>query len=181
MPVCAYVYMLQQHMVVTCCQGSLSPGLASPALGQMAAHWALKSNCAAQDTRPALSSYLGSSCLLGGLLSYSTSSHAKTPLCAGGLWFNLVSIQAEWERKLNKQNGPIITDLSLTCSCRDFADNIKNYGNTSVKMNYIALSCQVLWSTAAQQCNLVNIGYENVWYIMILICHKKIFLIRSWY
>ncbi|KAM7382413.1 hypothetical protein PAMP_002142 [Pampus punctatissimus] len=31
-----------KHMAVTCCQGSLSPGLASPALGQMAAHWALK-------------------------------------------------------------------------------------------------------------------------------------------
>lgn len=81
------VYMLQQHMAATCCQGSLSPGPASPALGQMATHWALKSNCAVEDTRPApaLSSYLGSSCLPGGLFSYSVSSHAKTPLCAGGL------------------------------------------------------------------------------------------------
>ncbi|KAK5862901.1 hypothetical protein PBY51_018251 [Eleginops maclovinus] len=40
------VCMLQQHMAGTCCQGSLSSGLASPAQGQMAAHWALKSNCA---------------------------------------------------------------------------------------------------------------------------------------
>lgn len=121
------VYMLQQHMAVTCCQGSLSPGLASPALGQMAAHWALKSNCAAQDTRPtpAPSSYLGSSCLPGGLFSCSASSHAKTPLCARGPRFNLVSIQAEWKRKLNKQNVPIIIVLSLTCGCRDFADNTR--------------------------------------------------------
>lgn len=37
------VYMLQQHMAVACCQGSLSLGPASPAWGQMAAHWALKS------------------------------------------------------------------------------------------------------------------------------------------
>lgn len=47
------MYMLQQHMAVTCCQGSLSPGLASPAPGQMAAHWAPKTNCGAQDTQPA--------------------------------------------------------------------------------------------------------------------------------
>eukprot|EP00064_Thunnus_orientalis_P000974 superscaffoldBa00000059_g975 len=77
--------MLQQHMAATCCQGSLSPGLASPALGQMAAHWALKSNCAAEDTRSAPSPYLGSSLLPGGLFSCSASSHAKTSLFAGGL------------------------------------------------------------------------------------------------
>lgn len=45
------VCMLQQHMVVTCCQGSLSPGPSSPAWGQMAAHWALKSKkLTARDT-----------------------------------------------------------------------------------------------------------------------------------
>ncbi len=133
------VYVLQQHMAATCCQGSLSPGPASPALGQMAAHWALKSNCAAQDTRPApaLFSYLGSSCLPGGLFSYSASSHARTPECAGGLWFNLVSIQAEWKRELNKQNVPLTLTLSLSCGCRNFADNAKirhsveNYSLTS--------------------------------------------------
>lgn len=106
------VYMLQQHMVVTCCQGSLSPGLATPAPGQMAAHWAPTSNCAAQDTHPTPSSYLGSSCLPGGLFSHGASSHAKTPLCAVGPWFNWVSIQAEWERKNSRklpQNHNIYT------------------------------------------------------------------------
>lgn len=53
------VCLLQQHMVVVCCQGSLFPCLASPALGQMAAPFASKSNCP-QDKRLALSSYLGS-------------------------------------------------------------------------------------------------------------------------
>lgn len=56
------VYMLQQHMAVTCCQGSLSPGLASPARGQMAAHWALKSKSALLKTvgplRPSLLPWL---------------------------------------------------------------------------------------------------------------------------
>lgn len=64
------VYMLQQHMAVTCCQGSLSPGLASPARGQMAAHWALKSKTALLKTAgPLRPSYLGSSRLPGGLFS----------------------------------------------------------------------------------------------------------------
>lgn len=76
------VYMLQQHMAVTCCQGSLSPGLASPALGQMAAHWAPKTNCAARDTPgPAPSLYLGSSCLPGGLFSCGVLLTCQTPLC----------------------------------------------------------------------------------------------------
>jgi len=82
MQVCVYIF--QEHMAITCCQGSLSPGLASPATGQMAAHWAPKSNCAAQDTLPALCSYLGSSCLPGGIFSYNTSLDAKTLLYAGG-------------------------------------------------------------------------------------------------
>lgn len=38
------VYVLQQHMAVTRCQGSSSPGPAPPARGQMAAHWALRSS-----------------------------------------------------------------------------------------------------------------------------------------
>lgn len=129
------MYMLQQHMAVTCCQGSLSPGLASPALGQMAAHWALKSNCAAQDTRPTPSSYLGSSCLPGGLFSYSTSSHAKTPLCAGGLWFNWVSIQAEWKRQISINKCTyyhgFITQLWL-----------QRFSKTNIKSNCIVPDCR---------------------------------------
>lgn len=46
------MYVLGQHMAAPCCRGSLSPGLASPALGQMVARWALKSERAAGDPGP---------------------------------------------------------------------------------------------------------------------------------
>lgn len=50
------------------------------------------------------SSYLGSSCLPGGLFSSGASLHAKTPLSAGGLLFNWVSNQAEWKINPEKKN-----------------------------------------------------------------------------
>lgn len=43
------VYALQQHMAVTCCQGSSSPGPASPGPGTDGGSLG---NCAAQDTGP---------------------------------------------------------------------------------------------------------------------------------
>lgn len=102
------VYMLQQHMAVTCCQGSLSPGLASPARGQMAAHWALKSKTALLKTvDPLRPSYLGSSRLPGGLFSL----HPLVTCQGSSLhwWFNLASIQAECKRKKWKwkKNVPV--------------------------------------------------------------------------
>ena len=94
------------------CQGSLSPGLASPAPGQMAAHWALKSNRAARDTQRALSSYHGSSSLPGSRVSYGASSHAKTPLYAGG--FNSVSIRHGWKRQVSMNKIDLLSVLLLT-------------------------------------------------------------------
>lgn len=101
------VYMLQQHMAVTCCQGSLSPGLASPAPGQMATHWAPKTNCGAQDTQPLTAplTLALSDCLVASF-SYGSSSHASTPLYVGGLWFNWVSIWAEREKVKFKRITP---------------------------------------------------------------------------
>lgn len=165
--------MLQQHMAVTCCQGSLSPGLASPALGQMAAHWALKSNCAAQDTRPALSSYLGSSCLPGGLFSYSASSHAKTPPCSGDLiWF---------PSKLNGKENQI----NKMCLLLQFyhspaaAEMLKIIQGCCIQLRIMVT--QVLKSNCIVLYWRLSLHCENIWNMVFIYQKKEIIFISVIY